>query len=81
MSVKEFITEQPIEGVPLIRIGDIYQALDMTAAEFHRVSDNESYAIIKGNGKNAKLRVVTTGSGDTRTISSITLTQETAVST
>ena len=76
MSDREFITEQPIEGVPLIRIGHIYQALDMSAAEFHKVSDNESYALIKGNGKNAKLTVVTTGSGNTRTISSITLTQE-----
>ena len=78
--MKTFHTVQPIEGVPLIKTGDIYQALDMSAAEFHRVSDNESYAIIKGDGKNAKLRVITTGSGDTRTISSITLTQE-AVST
>lgn len=73
---EEFFVGQVMDGVPLIKSNwegfENYGAA-VYPSEMKKVSDNESYAIIKGKSKAVKITVKTTGSGDVRRDPVVTL--------
>lgn len=72
----DFLSSQPIEGVPLVAFSfenfGTFSALAYPL-EIGKTSDNESYAIIKGKSKAVKITVKTTGSGNVRKDPVVTL--------
>lgn len=77
----EFKISQPIDGVPVMMISyeGYKKYIPMAApANMVKVSDNESYAVYKGDEKTGKLTVKTSGSGDARRIVSVTFEEVTA---
>lgn len=73
---EEFFVGQAVDGVPLLKSNwegfENYGAVAYPS-EIKKVSDNESYAIIKGKTKAVKITVKTTGSGNVRRDPVVTL--------
>lgn len=73
---EEFFVGQVMDGVPLLKSQfEGFESYGAAAypSEMKKVSDNESYAIIKGKSKAVKITVKTTGSGDVRRDPVVTL--------